>query len=122
MDRKQFKEYDLIASGKILHVDFGEFTQTIEVGINTIFKGKVRRMTIVLSSSGQSGMCGIFPKEGEKWLIYAHGKGMEFSTNLCTRTQNMSRANNREKEMIERDLSYLRKNSTRKKAYRERWL
>lgn len=114
IDKEQFNQYDLIATGKILSVDFGEFTQNIEVGIHRVFKGKIKKMTIVLSTSSQSGMCGIFPKVGEKWLIYANENGYEFSTDLCTRTQNMTRANQREKEIIKDDLTFLKKNSTRK--------
>ncbi len=113
IDKEQFNQYDLIATGKILSVDFGEFTQKIEVGIHSVFKGRIKKMTIVLSTSSQSGMCGIFPKVGEKWLIYANGNGYEFSTDLCTRTQNMTRANQREKEIIKDDLTFLKKNSTR---------
>jgi len=122
IDREQFNEYDLIATGKILSVDFGEFTQKIEVGIHKIFKGKVKEMTIVLSSSSQSGMCGIFPEIGEKWLIYSKGKDIEFSTDLCTRTQNMTRANDKEKRTIKRDLTFLKQNSTRNKNYCQQWL
>lgn len=114
IDKEQFNQYDLIATGKILSVGFGEFTQKIEVGIHRVFKGKIKKMTIVLSTSSQSGMCGIFPKIGEKWLIYANGSGYEFSTDLCTRTQNMTKANEREKEVIKDDLTFLKKNSTRK--------
>ncbi|WP_271785382.1 hypothetical protein [Aquimarina algiphila] len=115
IDKEQFNEYDLIATGKILSVDFGEFTQKIEVGIHRIFKGKVKKMTIILSSSSQSGMCGIFPKVGEKWLIYANGQNNEFSTDLCTRTQNITRANDKAKKIIKRDLNFLKQNSTRNK-------
>lgn len=114
IDKKQFNQYDLIATGKILSVDFGEFTQKIEVGIHRVFKGRIKKMTIVLSTSSQPGMCGIFPKVGEKWLIYANGNGYEFSTDLCTRTQNMTRFNQRENEIIKDDLIFLKKNSTRK--------
>lgn len=114
IDKEQFNQYDLIATGKILSVDFGEFTQKIEVGIHRIFKGKIKKMTIILSTSSQSGMCGIFPKVGEKWLIYANGNDYEFSTDLCTRTQNMTRANQKEKEIIKNDLTFLNENSTRK--------
>ena len=114
IDKEQFNQYDLIATGKILSVDLGGFTQKIEVGIHKVFKGKIKKMTIVLSTSSQSGMCGIFPKVGEKWLIYANGNDSEFSTDLCTRTQNMTRANQREKEIIKDDLTFLNENSTRK--------
>ena len=114
IDNEQFNQYDLIATGKILRVDFGEFTQKIEIGIHRVFKGKITNMTIILSTSSQSGMCGIFPKVGEKWLIYANGTNYEFSTDLCTRTQNMTKANQREKEIIKNDLIYLKENTTRK--------
>ena len=114
IDNEQFNQYDLIATGKILRVDLGEFTQKIEVGIHRVFKGKITNMTIILSTSSQSGMCGIFPKVGEKWLIYANGNNYEFSTDLCTRTQNMTKANQREKEIIKNDLIYLKENTTRK--------
>jgi hypothetical protein len=114
IDKEQFNQYDLIAIGKILSVDFGEFTQKIEVGIHRVFKGKIKKMTIILSTSSQSGMCGIFPKVGEKWLIYANGNNNEFSTDLCTRTQNMTKVNQKEKDVIKDDLTFLKANSTRK--------
>ncbi len=117
IDQEQFNEYDLIATGKILAVDFGEHTQKIEVGIHEVFKGKISKMTIVLSSSSQSGMCGIFPKVGEKWLLYANGSHAKFSTSLCTRTKNMTRANSREKKIIREDLIFLKKNTTRNKIH-----
>ena len=122
IDKKQFNQYDLIATGKILSVDFGEFTQKIQVGIHSVFKGRIKKMTIVLSTSSQSGMCGIFPKTGEKWLIYSNRNGYEFSTDLCTRTQNMTRVSEKNKGIIKRDLNFLKKNSNRNKNYCQQWL
>ncbi len=113
IDKNQFNQYDLIATGKILSVDFEEFEQKIKVGIHRVFKGNINKMTIVLSTSRQSGMCGIFPKVGEKWLVYANGNGYKFSTNLCTRTQNMSSANQKDKGILKDDLRFLNEHSTR---------
>ena len=122
IDKEQFESYDLIITGKILNIDFGEFTQKIKIGIHKIYKGKVSNLTITLSSSSQSGMCGIFPKVGEKWLVYANGKKTKFSTSLCTRTQNLTRISNREETTIKEDLIFLKKNTTRNKNYCQQYL
>jgi hypothetical protein len=47
------------------------------------------KTTIIISSASESGLCGIFPKVGERWLLYAYGTSNSFSTNLCTRTKSM---------------------------------
>ena len=110
IDEKQYNDYGLIIKGKIDRVLETKFGRIIYIKIDICFKGKQKLVTIKIESPNQSEMCGIFPKVGEQWLIFAYKNGNIYNTNLCTRTKNLNpKAWNFRKEEIEDDLKFLRR-------------
>ena len=108
IDEKQYNEYDLIIKGKITKLVEKNFTRIIYIKVDKYFKGKLRVTTIKVESPSQSGMCGIFPKIGEEWLVFASKKDNSFNTSLCTRTKSLNpKAWDYRKEEIDNDLKFL---------------
>lgn len=108
IDDKQYNQYDLIIKGKIIKLIEKKFTRITYIKVDTYFKGTQNSTTIKIKSPSQSGMCGIFPKIGEHWLIYAYKKDNAYETSLCTRTKNLnSKVSNFRKNEIEEDLNFL---------------
>jgi hypothetical protein len=108
IDKVQYNSYNLIVKGKITNVVDKDFVRFIYIRVDTYFKGKRKARIIIIESPSQSGMCSIFPKIGEQWLIFARKKDNVFYTNLCTRTINLNpKAWNYNKEKIDADLSFL---------------
>ena len=84
------------------------FARIIYIKVDTYFKGRQNTTTIKVESPSQSGMCGIFPKIGEQWLVFAYKKGNSYNTSLCTRTKNLNpKAWNFRKDEIDDDLKFL---------------
>lgn len=107
---EQYNEYSLIVKGKIKSVKDEKFERVILLSVSTYFKGGSNDSTVTILSPLQSGMCGIFPKEGEQWLMFAYSKDNSYNTYLCTRTKNMNpEAWNYKKEEIEGDIGFLMK-------------
>lgn len=108
IDEKEYNQYNLIAKGKISKVVEGRFKRTIYLKVDTYYKGDKREKTITIESPSESGMCGIFPKVGESWLMFAHTSGKAFKTDLCTRTKNMNpKVWDYKKEELREDLAFL---------------
>lgn len=76
IDKVQYNSYNLIVKGKITNVIDKDFVRFIYIRVDTYFKGKRKAKIIIVESPSQSGMCGIFPKIGEQWLIFARKKSM----------------------------------------------
>jgi hypothetical protein len=107
---KVYNSYDIIVKGQIEKVEEGELSRTIYIRIEKEYKGNIKSELISITSPSQSGMCGIFPKIGEVWLMYASKSESIYFTDMCTRTKNMNQnAWNYNKEEIESDLIYLEK-------------
>ena len=105
---EQFNFYDLIIHGEIEKVEEYEWTRTIYVRIKVQYKGMVKTELVLISSPSQSGTCGVFPKVGENWLIFANKSDGLYSKSLCTRTKNMNPESwHYNKDEIELDLKYL---------------
>ena len=112
IDEIQCNEYQLIIKGKITKIVEKNFTRIIYIKVERYFKGKINVNTLKVESPSQSGMCGIFPKIGEKWLVFAYKNGSSYSTNLCTRTKNLNpKAWDYRKEEIDEDLKFLENKS-----------
>ena len=108
IDEKQFHQYNLIFKGKVERIYEKGFERIILLKIKAYYKGKQTSKTIKIISPDQSGTCGIFPKIGEHWLIFAYSSGKTFNTNLCTRTKNMnSKAWDYDKDGLKNDLKFL---------------
>jgi hypothetical protein len=111
IDDKQYNEYSLIAKGKIIKVIELKFTRIIHIRLTDIYKGNEKSQIIVIESPSQSGMCGIFPKVGENWLMFAYASGKAYETNLCTRSKNMNPNPNSQdyrEEELKKDLIFLK--------------
>lgn len=108
IDEKQYGEYDLIIKGKITRLVEKSFSRIIYIKVDTYFKGRENTTIIKVESPSQSGMCGIFPKIGEQWLVFAHKNGNSYNTSLCTRTKNLNpKAWDFKKDEIDEDLKFL---------------
>ncbi|MBL4752216.1 MAG: hypothetical protein JKY52_01265 [Flavobacteriales bacterium] len=110
INEEQYNSYDLIVKGQIEKIEEGAWTRTIYVRIEKEYKGNVKSELVLITSPSQSGICGIFPKTGETWLMYANKSENTYSTDLCTRTKSLNpKAWNYNKEEIESDLVFLEK-------------
>jgi len=80
----------------------------ILIKVDTYYKGSQNKDTIKIVSPREAGDCGIFPKVGEHWLMFAYSTGNSFRTNLCTRTKNMNpKAWDYRKNELKDDLDFL---------------
>ncbi len=84
------------------------FEKTIYLKVETYYKGGDSLTTMEITTPSQEGMCGIVPKVGEKWLMFAYAEKKRFRTELCTRTKNMyPKAWDYNKNEIEDDIKFL---------------
>lgn len=109
IDDKQYNDYNLIAKGKVVKITMNNMEENIYFAIDTCYKGDEREKTLKITSPGSEGMCGIFPKVGEDWLMFVHRDGKNYKTHLCTRTKIMNpKAWNYNEEELTSDLTFLR--------------
>lgn len=112
---EQYNSYSLIIKGQIEKIEEGEWSHSIYVRIERSYKGNFKGELVQITSPSQSGRCGIFPKVGETWLMYAKISDNGYSTNLCTRTKTVNQdAWNYNKEEIESDIAFLEKRLNQK--------
>jgi hypothetical protein len=108
IDEKQYDEYQLIAKGKIIKVAEHRYLKVIFLQISTLYKVDKQEKVIMIISPKDEGLCGIIPRYGEVWLMFAYKDGKSFKTDLCTRTKNMDpKAWNYRKDELEADLKFL---------------
>lgn len=109
MDDKQYNEYNLIVKGNVVKIEINDLDEKIYLKIDTCYKGENIPKTVTIISPNSAGMCGIFPKVSEQWLIFAYTDGKNFTTNLCTRTKTLnSKAWDYRKNELNDDLNFLR--------------
>jgi len=108
IDEKQYNEYSLIVKGKVVKEQVSNFERTIYLNVEIYYKGGNNQNKIIITTPRQEGMCGIVPKVGEEWLMFAYGKDNGYRTELCTATKNMnSKAWNYNKNEITDDIKFL---------------
>lgn len=108
IDEAQYNQYKLIVIGKIVSVKEERFEQIFKVQIETAYKAKDSIDIITVHTPQQEGECGIVPKKGEKWLLFAYWNGKHYSTYLCTRTKSMNpKAPFYNAETITNDIEFL---------------
>jgi len=108
IDEKQYNKYGLILKGKIKKVIQHEYETHIVIRVTTYYKGIQKKKTITIISPRGDGICGISPKPGEEWLMFARIDNKIFRTSLCTRTKNMNpKAWNYRKAEISEDIEFL---------------
>lgn len=89
-------QMDGVFSGTVLSVEGlepGEMGIPVEVtlDVHTIWKGDPGAK-VVVRTANNSAACGFNFEEGQQYLVYAHQEDGEWTTNLCTRTAELSRA------------------------------
>ena len=90
IDNQQYNKYTLIVKGKVAKVSATKFERTIYLTVEANYKGKGDESTVKIATAKQEGECGIFPKVGEKWLMFAYTDKKGYRTSLCTRTKSMN--------------------------------
>ena len=110
MDVKVFESYNLICTGIVLKVYEKDLQRIIIMKIDRLYKGSIRTKTVGIYTPRQEGMCGIFPKKGERWLMFAYGRKQYYETNLCTRSKTLNaKDKDYNKNDVESDLNFLEK-------------
>jgi hypothetical protein len=108
IDEQQYNEYNLIVKGRVAKISLNNFERTIDLIVETFYKGGQNKTKIKIMAPRQEGMCGIVPKVGEEWLMFAYTDKGRFRTELCTRTKNMNpKAWDYNKNEIINDLKFL---------------
>ena len=108
IDEQQYKEYDLILKGKVSKISVINSERMIDFAVETFYKGQQNKARIKITTPSQEGMCGIIPKVGERWLVFAYADKNGFHTELCTRTKNMNpKAWDYNKNEVTEDLKFL---------------
>jgi hypothetical protein len=108
IDEQQYNEYDLIVKGKVAKISLSNSKRSIDVIVETYYKGRQNKTKIKIITPRQEGECGIVPKIGEDWLMFAFVDKNGFRTELCTRTKNMNpKAWDYNKNEITDDIKFL---------------
>jgi hypothetical protein len=108
IDDEQYNQYSLILKGKVIKITLSSFERIIFLKVNAYYKGEQNKDIIKIISPRQEGECGILPKVGEYWLMFANTSGNKFRTDLCTRTKNMNpKAWDYKKDELKSDLDFL---------------
>jgi hypothetical protein len=108
IDEQQYSQYNLIVKGKVTKVSVSQYQRTIYLTVDTYYKGGESLPNIRIKTLRQEGMCGIVPKVGEEWLMFAFAEEKDYRTELCTRTKTMNpKAWDYKKEEIAEDLKFL---------------
>jgi hypothetical protein len=108
IDDQQYNKYDLIFTGKVVSIKKKLGVKEITFETQIKFKGVHSSSKIIIKTSAYESECGILPKIGEEWLIFAHREKGGFQTSLCTRTKSMNKKTwNYKKEELQQDIEYL---------------
>lgn len=117
IDEHKVQKYDLILKGTITKTIHGEWTDTIFINPQRIYKGNLKEETVVITTPSQSSHCGLSLQIDETWLIFATRRGKTLFTNLCTRTKRMrSQAGNYDQINIKNDLMFLEERLKKKQS------
>lgn len=80
----------------------------IRLRVDKVYKGVLVKDTGSIFTPGHEGECGIMPRKGETWLIFATTRNGNFETDLCTRTKSLyPKARDYNKEILEDDMKFL---------------
>ncbi|HZH95692.1 MAG TPA: hypothetical protein VEY06_07395 [Flavisolibacter sp.] len=108
IDEQQYKEYNLIVKGRIANISLSSFERTVDLSVGTYYKGRQNKGNIKIKTPRQEGICGIVPKVGEEWLMFAYADKNGFRTERCTRTKSMNlKAWDHNKNEIIDDIKFL---------------
>ena len=87
-----------VFTGKVVRIEKAEVERRATVEVEKNFKGAGGK-TVVVNTGLGGGDCGYGFKEGQRYLIYAHGEPNALSTNICTRTRHIDDAEQDLKEL-----------------------
>lgn len=87
-----------VFTGKVVKVEQVELERRVTVEVEKDLKAAGGRQVVVRTGLG-GGDCGYGFKEGERYLIYAHGEKDAPATSICTRTCHIDDAEQDLKEL-----------------------
>ncbi len=82
---------DAVFSGTVISQERSEFEVKVNFRVQRIWKGEIDD-TVTITTARSSAACGVNFRVREKYLVYAFSDQNELRTNLCSRTQILSRA------------------------------
>jgi hypothetical protein len=78
-----------VFSGEVLDVQEGD---RVTLRVSEVWKGP-QQETLEVRTQTDPALCGYPFKEGQEYLVYAHGKEEPFNTHVCSETRLLSKAN-----------------------------
>ncbi len=113
--------YPLIIKGTVKKVEMvAEMQQEISIKVTILYNGESTDSILKVQGPVSGGACGLDVKEGEEWLFFAYNYKGHLETDLCTRSQNLSKKNRSivyDIKVLEGDLKFLEDNSGFWKRY-----
>lgn len=109
LNNRQYNSYDLIVMGKIKKVVEGTEVNTIYIKVRETYRGMPKKKIIAITTPTESFRCGIAPRRGDAWLMYARKYKGRYNTNQCMRSKPLARRAGyyARKSVLEGDLAFL---------------
>ena len=102
LNKEQYNYYALIFKGQVEKIEEEKFGRTIYFRVDALYKGKIESDVFQIFSGS---ICGIYPKIGEPWLIFATKGENKYHTGMCTRSKNLT--SKFWEGMIKKDIKFL---------------
>jgi len=83
--------------GEVSNVQAGEYSHTVEIKTEKVWKGEIGKTIVIQTSKWE---CGYPFVRGKKYLIYVYGKA-PFAVSQCSRTKPIESASEDLKELGE---------------------
>lgn len=107
---QQYNSYELIVVGTVKKIVKGDQMNTIILRVKQSYQGAPKERRVSITTPKDYFSCGIAPKRGEAWLIYARKFEGKYTTNECTRSKSLTRKARyyySSKGVLEGDLAFL---------------
>lgn len=88
---EQYYSYELIVVGKVKKIKEGNEVDTVFLKVKQVYKGVPKNRMVAITTPSEARECGISPRRGEAWLIYARKYEGTYTTNQCTRSKSLTR-------------------------------
>jgi len=96
--KKALEQAKAVFAGKVTKIEKApEYGRLIHFAVSKTWKG-VDKKTVTVKTGMGGGDCGYGFTKGKAYLVYCYGK-KELSTNVCTRTRSLDRAQEDLKEI-----------------------
>ncbi|MDP5274836.1 hypothetical protein Q5Y73_12020 [Chengkuizengella sp. 2205SS18-9] len=88
-----FENADAVFLGKVLEVSVENNNYRVEMEVSASWKGVEEKDQTLFTSTGVGASCGILFEESKEYIVYAfQGEDGELTTNICSRTDLISNA------------------------------